>query len=424
MEDSVTFFPPSNQLALLDPSSAEANGGNTFNVAEHSPHKQRPQLRPQPPSIDDFARLLDDRLDRFATKSDFQGVIKQVNENTALITSNREEIRALKTDISELKEATGRAGVRNIVESVIKETSAGRQVGERPLFKAGAKCKEQEASRIKKYNMSRASLRIWPIPGSNPTEISNSLKDFLSKSLSIKKEDIGCLGIRWVERTRIPPRSKINNEVRVTFTSQYYRDELASKGRQLAGHIDNTGASTAGFRLDIPDFLSSDFKVLNDYGYLMKRTHGKDTRKYIKYDDEEFGLYLELKLPDAGGYLRINPDLARSLMAESERFEIDRRRKDLLARPVPPAASYQARTLSPLDKPHTTDLTTDLLSPTGHLSRCLFRYPPEIVQVVSQVPMRIGDPVLPERCQILNDAPRPTHRRLPPHEHLQTMMKF
>ena len=119
----------------------------------------------------------------------------------------------------------------------------------------------------------------------------------------------------------------------MTFSNQFYRDEFAWKGRFLAGRIDDDGASTAGFRMDIPDYLSADFKSLNDYGYLMKRTHGKTTRKYINYNDEECGLYLELRLPGAPSHLRISPELARSLMAEGERVEIDRHREDLLARP-------------------------------------------------------------------------------------------
>ena len=54
---------------------------------------------------------------------------------------------------------------------------------------------------------------------------------------------------------------------------------------------------------------------------------------YIKYDDDNFGLILELKLPGAGSYLKIGPDLAKTLIAEGERAEIDRFRGDLLARP-------------------------------------------------------------------------------------------
>ena len=83
---SITFFPPSNQLEMMsDPTTAESNSGNTFPVV--SPEKQGTAGTPAaPPTINEFADLLDStRLDRFATKSDFEGVIKQVNQNTSLI---------------------------------------------------------------------------------------------------------------------------------------------------------------------------------------------------------------------------------------------------------------------------------------------------------------------------------------------------
>lgn len=152
-----------------------------------------------------------------------------------------------------------------------------------------------------------------------------------------------------MERIRNPPRSRIQHEIRVTFSNQVLRDEFASRGKLLANHIDEQGNSTAGFRMDVPDFLSSDFKVFNDYGHLMRRTHGKSTRKYVKFDDDAFGLYLELRLPGAGSYLKIKPPLARSLIAEGERVEIDCFRGDLLARPQ---LDNRMATDSPLSNPN------------------------------------------------------------------------
>ena len=177
---------------------------------------------------------------------------------------------------------------------------------------------------------------------------SDHLKAFLTTSLQVSCGDITCLGIKWVERTRIPPRSKIRDEIRITFSNQALRDEFARKGRLLADCVDETGASTAGFRMDIPDFLATDFKTLNDYGFFMRRTHGKTTRKYVKYDDDGCSLFLELKLPRVANYLRISLDLARSLVAEGERVEIDRHRKDLLARPQLQQDTLSSSNLVPL----------------------------------------------------------------------------
>ena len=157
------------------------------------------------PTRNDFAALFDSRLDRFATKADFDGVIKQVNQYSELISANREDIKALGADIAELKEATGRVTVRGVVESVVRETPRTQDNQNQSRFRAGTRCKEQEAARVKKFNMSRALIRIWPVRGNNPTEISDNLKTFLVRSLKVNRLDVSCLGIRWVERTRIPP---------------------------------------------------------------------------------------------------------------------------------------------------------------------------------------------------------------------------
>ena len=223
--------------------------------------------------------------------------------------------------------------MRDVVEQVVRSSNAPQS--SKP-FLAGSRCLEQEKARIKKYHNSRRSIRVWPIPGKSQDEISTSLKGFLFRVLKINQEDMGCLGIQWVERIRTAPRSKIKDEVRITFSSQFFRDEFASKGRLLGAEIDQEGRPTAGFRLDIPDFLAGDFKLLNEYGFRMRNVHGKETKKYIKYDDDQFSLFLELKLPQADSFIRIGPDLARSLCDEGDREEVNRLRKDLTARFVPP----------------------------------------------------------------------------------------
>ena len=103
--------------------------------------------------------------------------------------------------------------------------------------------------------------------------------------------------------------------------------------------MDESGRRTAGFRMDIPEYLADDYKILEDYGYRMKRAHGDRTRKYVKYDDQAFSLILELKLPDSDNWLRIPPKLARELQSCADTEEIERTRPMLLARPSKAATS-------------------------------------------------------------------------------------
>ena len=63
----------------------------------------------------------------------------------------------------------------------------------------------------------------------------------------------------------------------------------------------------------------------------MRRAHGDQVRKYIKYDDANFSLILELKIPGNDGWLKIPPKLAVELRQRSENDEIDRARTLLTA---------------------------------------------------------------------------------------------
>ena len=200
---------------MLDSSSAEANGGNTFPTS--------PTKRPPTDAViigkAELATLLDEKLDRFATKSNIDHIVEQARSNAAEIQDNRRDISSIKNDIAELKEANKISKLREVVSSVLRESplTTGDKHGGR--FEAGAKFLKQEVSRIKKYNSSRCSLRIWPVEGDNPSAISASLKKFLTDKIGINPTDIPCLGIKWVERVRLAPKAKINSEVRVSFSS-------------------------------------------------------------------------------------------------------------------------------------------------------------------------------------------------------------
>ena len=83
---------------------------------------------------------------------------------------------------------------------------------------------------------------------------------------------------------RLPSSSNIHHEIKLLFQDAAARDNVASKGKLLASYTDSDNKPQAGFRMDVPDFLAADHKLLNDYGFCMKRVHGSETRKFIKYD--------------------------------------------------------------------------------------------------------------------------------------------
>ena len=134
--DSQDYYPPSNQQAFEfestdtgshegrtgsagDPSAAEANGGHTFSI------RQQPRNQTLAISKDALSDLLDEKLDRFATKTDIEMAVQQVRSNTSSILENRREIAAIRSDIAELKKANSTTKLRQAV----LEAMSGQQGG-------------------------------------------------------------------------------------------------------------------------------------------------------------------------------------------------------------------------------------------------------------------------------------------------------
>ena len=91
---------------------------------------------------------------------------------------------------------------------------------------------------------------------------------------------------------RVVQRSKIRNEVLVRFSSVSERDEVISHAVNLKDCQTDTGV-----RLDIPDHLQADFKVLIQYGNDARKHYGVDVRRSVRFFEEEYGLILHLGLP-------------------------------------------------------------------------------------------------------------------------------
>ena len=166
-EEILTFY-PANQDARVDSqntmSQDENYEGQTFGVS--------PKKKPSDTiSIGQFEALLVSGLGKVVDQ--IGTAVSQVKENSTAILSNLAEIKEIGNDIKELKGANDGQRIREVVEDVVRQTMPlGNSLPVQTRFKAGATCPEQQEAHIKKYNHARASLRFWPIPGKNETEIS------------------------------------------------------------------------------------------------------------------------------------------------------------------------------------------------------------------------------------------------------------
>ena len=118
-------------------------------------------------------------------------------------------------------------------------------------------------------------------------------------------------------------------EACITFRDMEDRDYVASKSVNLAKQRDSKGKPLAGIRMDVPTFLMPTFKDLNNYAYIVRRRHGKEARTYVKFDDSEMSLYLEVKLPRAERGLKISPTHAKESIVEWTSSELRELQRDI-----------------------------------------------------------------------------------------------
>ena len=160
---------------------------------------------------------------------------------------------------------------------------------------------------------------MWPIAGRTKDEITTNLTDFLQRCLGLSGAQIDDLGIERVERTGIPDNRTVDNELRIVLASATPRDFIFGQRPKLASYINEEGKPTAGFRVDGPDYLGAEWKLLDDLGFQLKRENGPGTRKYIKHDDYSYGFFLEIRLPGASSWTKILPEAAQHMRRRTSR---------------------------------------------------------------------------------------------------------
>ena len=184
-----------------------------------------------------------------------------------------------------------------------------------PPFLAGARTKEQEDARREAFETSCRTLLIWPLSGRSEGEMRISLNEFLVGALQFRASEVGVLGVLRIYRSELPASAHVYDEVRVIFRDRRARDAVNARARHLGQYVDPvTRKPTAGFRMDVPDYLAGDFKTLEETGYQLKGEYGDGFRKYIKYNHSDLSLYLEVSFSrDDRRWTRITPRMAREI---------------------------------------------------------------------------------------------------------------
>jgi hypothetical protein len=190
-----------------------------------------------------------------------------------------------------------------------------------------------DCTRRSNFNASRRSLRLWPVQANKKSDLKQAAINFMKRILKVPN-DFVTKEIIKVEMIQPIKNSACPDEVRVQFDEISTRDLVASHAKNLARFPPKNGRPQYGLRIDIPGFLSGDFRSLERFGALMRRQHGTGTRRCIRFDDTKMRLFMDIKIPDCTNWMKVSPELASELLAEDDLRYVDEIKAKLLMPPT------------------------------------------------------------------------------------------
>ena len=159
----------------------------------------------------------------------------------------------------------------------------------------------KEARQEERLQEARRSLRLWPLNEGSKAGLLTFLKEKLRMDETTLEEEIEGVTFKKVRE----PRNKNKNEYVVTFDNKQVRDSVKAMAPNLASHREE-----AGMRLHVPDHLQRDFHALMNLSYDLKRKHS-GLKRNIKFDEEDGGLFMDIKLGADKEWRRVKPEQAK-----------------------------------------------------------------------------------------------------------------
>ena len=262
-----------------------------------------------------------------------------VKENTEKIEAQAEMVRNNQRDIASLKEALAK-GPRAVPSPAANATYAGAVANTTPGTATSTLATTEDTNQ---FHRARRSVRLWPVHGTTREELWKNAGEFMYHKLALL--DIYESMIDVVCRPDAPSSHLAKFEVVLTFKDKEILDRVLVASPRLAGCVDDAGRPTAGIRLEIPRRLKSAFSVLYKYGNQLRRRHGTELKKHIRFDEANLSIFMKVKLPGDDTWSEVSLDLALRSMKQKRAMTDDEleRRLDItgpqMLRPRPRAAS-------------------------------------------------------------------------------------
>lgn len=269
----------------------------------------------------DMQELFKTKLVNVATKEQIERVVTNIEANSKKIKANEAQIH--KQGVEFNKQSVELKNIRGSIQRLEAEATEGRRGLDKRIGDAVARAVAGSASegsglsaaarreerRFQEFDKARKSLRVWPIDGGNDLKIREGIEDFMMTALLIDS-----FSQEWIEHVeRAPPMASgsAHDEVIIRFATRQKRDEVFGKRTLLRTYVDANRKPTSGIRIQVPNHLEPTFKLLEAYGYDLRNAHGRELRRYIKFDDFERDLFLQVKFPNVDEWVDITPTEAR-----------------------------------------------------------------------------------------------------------------
>ena len=159
-----------------------------------------------------------------------------------------------------------------------------------------------ESRRDLDYWRARKSLRLRPIGKGDDKQL---VIEYMKDHLKLEDSFIESMGEIWTERIPFGPKTRQKNEMLVRFTSVEARDVVRGSATNLAGQ-----GADYGVRLEVPNHLKSDMKLLQSVSYDLKQRH-PEARRNVLYDDEVTELVLDFCLREGQPWRRLTAGQAK-----------------------------------------------------------------------------------------------------------------
>ena len=156
------------------------------------------------------------------------------------------------------------------------------------------------------YDLARRSLRLWPV--SREGNLEERTVEFMVNELRLDQQHATALNIEvrragGMARDRDQPRpTTVRDEVLVRFDSVRARDDV----RSFAKNLERKGR---GLRLEVPDHLWPNFRVLQELAFELRQKN-QNLRRNILFDDLNRDLKMDIST-DAKTWKTVLPEEAR-----------------------------------------------------------------------------------------------------------------